>query len=67
MGETENTKKASKKSYWKGLQAEYKKIIWPDKETVAKQTGAVVAVAIALGLIIAALDTIIVTGLHFVI
>ena len=39
MGETENTKKAPKKSYWKGLQAEYKKIIWPDKETVAKQTG----------------------------
>ena len=67
MGETENTKKAPKKSYWKGLKAEYKKIIWPDKETVAKQTGAVVAVAIALGLIIAALDTIIVTGLHFVI
>ena len=67
MGETENTQKAPKKSYWKGLQAEYKKIIWPDKETVAKQTGAVVAVAIALGLIIAALDTIIVTGLHFVI
>ena len=67
MGETENTKKAPKKSYWHGLQAEYKKIIWPDKETVAKQTGAVVAVAIALGLIIAALDTIIVTGLHFVI
>lgn len=24
MGETENTKKAPKKSYWKGLQAEYK-------------------------------------------
>ena len=67
MGATENTTKAPKKSYWKGLQAEYKKIIWPDKETVAKQTGAVVAVAIALGLIIAALDTIIVTGLHFVI
>ena len=67
MGETENTKKAPKKSYWKGLQAVYKNIIWPDKETVAKQTGAVVAVAIALGLIIAALDTIIVTGLHFVI
>lgn len=67
MGETENTKKAPKKSYWKGLQVEYKKIVWPDKDTVVKQTGAVVAVAVALGLIIAALDTIIVTGLHFVI
>ena len=61
------TEKTQKKSWFKGLKAEFKKIIWPDKETVAKQTGAVVAVAIALGLIIAALDTIIVTGLHFVI
>ena len=66
MGDTESTKKASKKSFWKGLQAEYSRIIWPDKETVIKQTGAVVAATIALGLIIAALDTAIVFGLHFV-
>ena len=57
MGDTENTKKAPKKSFWKGLKAEYKRIIWPDKETVTKQTGAVIAVSVALGLIIAALDT----------
>ena len=61
MGDTENTKKAPKKSFWKGLKAEYKRIIWPDK-----QTGAVIAVSVALGLIIAALDTAIVFGLHFV-
>ena len=66
MGGSENTKKAPKKSFWKGLQAEYNKIIWPDKDTVMKETGAVVAVSIALGLIIAALDTLIVFGLHFV-
>lgn len=60
MGDTENTKKAPKKSFWKGLKAEYKRIIWPDKETVTKQTGAVIAVSVALGLIIAALDTAIV-------
>ena len=63
MGDTENTKKAPKKSFWKGLKAEYKRIIWPDKETVTKQTGAVIAVSVALGLIIAALDTAIVFGL----
>ncbi|MFQ8839603.1 MAG: preprotein translocase subunit SecE [Clostridium fessum] len=51
---------APKKSFWKGLKAEYKRIIWPDKETVTKQTGAVIAVSVALGLIIAALDTAIV-------
>ena len=43
MGETGNTEKAQKKSFWKGLEAEYKKIIWPDKETLQKQTAAVVA------------------------
>ena len=52
MSDTENTRKAPKKSYWAGLQAEYKKIIWPDRETVIKQTGAVIAVSVALGLII---------------
>lgn len=66
MGNTENTKKAPKQSFWKGLKAEYRKIIWPDRETVMKQTGAVIAVSVALGLIIAALDTVIVFGLHFV-
>ena len=30
--------KARKKSFTKGLQAEFNKIIWPDKETLAKQT-----------------------------
>ena len=59
-------KKLLKRVSGKGLKAEYKRIIWPDKETVTKQTGAVIAVSVALGLIIAALDTAIVFGLHFV-
>ena len=66
MGETASNEKAPKKDFIKGLKAEYKRIIWPDKETVTKQTGAVIAVSVALGLIIAALDTAIVFGLHFV-
>lgn len=67
MGETGSTAKAPRKSFWKGLQTEFKKIIWPDEATVRKQTGAVVSVSIALGLIIAAIDTVIVYVLHFVI
>ena len=35
-------KEAQKKSWFKGLKAEFRKIIWPDKETLAKQTAAVV-------------------------
>lgn len=67
MGETGNTEKAQKKSFWKGLEAEYKKIIWPDKETLQKEAAAVIAGAVALGLIIAALDTGIVFLLHYII
>ena len=69
MAETasnEKTPKTKKKSFFKGLKLEFNKIIWPDRETVMKQTGAVIAVSVALGLIIAALDTVIVFGLHFV-
>mgnify|MGYP000730186658 CR=1 FL=1 len=43
------------KEFLERSKAEYKRIIWPDKETVTKQTGAVIAVSVALGLIIAAL------------
>ena len=35
MSETEKTQK---KSWFKGLQAEFKKVIWPDKKTLARQT-----------------------------
>ena len=36
--------KTQKKSWFKGLNREFKKIIWPDKMTLAKQTTAVVDV-----------------------
>lgn len=67
MADTEKNRKPVKKSYWAGLKAEFSKIVWPDRETVAKETGSVVAASIVLGLIIAGLDTLIVFLLHFVI
>ncbi len=67
MGETAGKQKAAKKSsFFKGLKAEFNKIIWPDRETVGKQTIAVIVCSIALGLIIAFLDLIIKFGLHFI-
>ena len=48
--------KTQKKSWFKGLSKEFKKIIWPDKMTVAKQTAAVVSVTVVLGAIIAIID-----------
>ena len=67
MGETTGTEKAPKKSFFKGLKAEFNKIVWPDQETVGKQTIAVLTVSAALGIIIAILDFIIKWGLSFII
>ena len=48
--------KTQKKNWFKGLNREFKKIIWPDKMTLAKQTTAVVSVSVVLGIIIAIVD-----------
>ena len=41
-GKTGKAEKAQKSSWFKGMKAEFKKIVWPDKNTLAKQTAAVV-------------------------
>lgn len=57
MGETANTtEKAPKKSWFKGLKAEFNKIVWPDKESLAKQSVAVIIISVILGVIISVLD-----------
>ncbi|WP_313579032.1 preprotein translocase subunit SecE [Lacrimispora sp.] len=66
MGDTVNNESAQKKSFFKGLKSEFAKVVWPDKETVTKQTIAVISSAIALGLIIGILDLIIKFGLSFI-
>ena len=55
--------KTQKKSWFKGLQAEFKKVIWPDQKTLAKQTTAVVAVSVVLGALIAVIDVILRYGI----
>ncbi len=67
MGETVSKEKAPKKDFIKGLKAEFKKIIWPDKETLTKQTGIVLLVSVALGALIAVLDLVIKFGLNIII
>ncbi|MEG0369469.1 MAG: preprotein translocase subunit SecE [Hungatella sp.] len=67
MGETASKDKAPKKSFVKGLKTEFNKIVWPDKNTLIKQTIAVILSSIALGTIIALLDLIIKFGLSFII
>lgn len=65
MGEnTVQAEKAPKKSWFKGLKSEFKKIVWPDKESIAKQSIAVIVITTILGIIIAILDTAIKFGIN---
>ena len=64
MSEKKNTQKTS---WFKGLQAEFRKIIWPDRKTLAKQTTAVVAVSVFLGLLIAVIDDVLEYGINFLV
>ena len=54
---------SKKKSRLQGLKAEFRRIIWPDKETITKETTAVVVSTVILGIITALLDLLIKTGL----
>lgn len=67
MGETEKLDKAPKESWFNGLSAEFKKIIWPEKQSLVRQTTAVIAVSVVLGLIIALLDFAIQYGVDFLV
>ena len=51
--------KVEKKSggFFKSVKAEFKKIIWPDRRSVAKQTLVIIVVTIILGVIVKLLDT----------
>ncbi len=55
-----------KTSFFKGVKAEFKKIIWPSKATVAKETGAVIFFGVALGVLIAVIDAVIKFGLGLI-
>ena len=67
MGETTNNESAPKESRYAGLKAEFNKIVWPDKDSVTKQTTAVVIASVILGLIIALIDYIIQYGVDFLV
>ncbi len=56
-------KPAKKKSRFQSLKAEFKRIVWPDRDKVAKESVAVIVVTVILGIVIALLDTVIKAGL----
>ncbi|MBP5152726.1 MAG: preprotein translocase subunit SecE [Lachnospiraceae bacterium] len=65
MGNSE-TKKEQKTGFFKTVAVEFKKIIWPSKESVFKQSVAVTAVALAVGVMVALFDFLIQYGVNFI-
>lgn len=49
-------KKSEKVGFFSGVKAEFGKIIWPNKQSLVRQTVAVVVCSVVLGLIIFGLD-----------
>ena len=52
-------------AFFQGVKAEFKKIVWPDRESTLKQSVAVVAISVVVGVIIAIIDYIVKYGVNF--
>ena len=61
----DSSKKVNKTGFFDGVKVEFKKISWPDKASIIKQTVAVVAISLVLGVIITILDFIVQYGVSF--
>lgn len=72
MGEiTEKTEKEKApkqkgrlETWWKGLKSEFKKIVWPSKDRIVKESAVAIVVSIILSVVIALVDMAIEAGLH---
>lgn len=66
MEETNKNQKQSKiRDFFEGVAAEFRKVVWPTKTDIVKQTISVATVSIVLGLLIALIDTIVQYGVNF--
>ncbi len=61
----DSAEKQARPSFFKGVKAEFKKISWPDRQSTFRQSIAVVAISVVVGVIIAVLDYIIQYGVNF--
>lgn len=59
--------KSQKKSWFQGLQSEFRKIIWTDRNTLIKQTIAVVVITIILCVLISVMDAAILEGINLLV
>lgn len=65
MADSAKTEKKTVK-FFDGVKAEFQKISWPDKDSLLKQSVAVVVISLVVGVIIAALDFGLQYGVDFI-
>lgn len=65
MSDSAKTEK-KKVKFFDGVKAEFQKITWPDKDSLLKQSIAVVAISLVVGAIIAVLDFGLQYGVDFI-
>lgn len=65
MGDSTKTDKTPKPNFFQGVKTEFKKIAWPDREAILKQSVAVVCISVVAGAIIAVLDFLFQYGIDF--
>lgn len=61
----DKSNKKKKPSFFKGLKKEFKKVTWPTKDAVTKETIAVVVITLVLGVVITLLDAVCQSGVFF--
>jgi preprotein translocase subunit SecE len=61
----DSAEKQTVAGFFKGVQSEFKKISWPDRQSTFKQSVAVVAISVVVGILIAVLDYIFQYGVNF--
>ena len=61
----DSAEKQKRAGFFDGVKAEFKKIAWPDRQATLKQSVAVVAISVVVGVIIAIIDYVAKYGINF--
>ncbi len=62
----DSAEKQAGPGFLKGVKAEFKKIVWPDRQATIKQSIAVVAISVVVGVLIALIDYVVKYGVNFI-
>lgn len=63
----DSAEKQKRPGFFAGVKSEFKKIAWPDRQETLKQSVAVVAISVVVGVIIAIIDYVVKNGVDFLI